>query len=184
MLDAYISKEDILKLLSETEEIGSLINKRAFQLSITKLKEHRKPKVIEIHGFKIKNKESLIWAINRYTENIRLKKNKSEAILYFEEFTKMNLSNRKYCLKEIEWGDWDEIKETREMDICDIVLSRKEIMKILNISKKTLIRYENGNIIKKFGSEVVLYVSGYKKGRCYIGYYSLKSIMENLTRCK
>ena len=43
MLNAYISKEDIDKLLKESVSINGLINKKDFQIAISLLREYKKP---------------------------------------------------------------------------------------------------------------------------------------------
>lgn len=45
MLNAYIDKEDVLRLLYETEDINGLINRSDFQKKIGNLKAKKKPKL-------------------------------------------------------------------------------------------------------------------------------------------
>ncbi len=64
-----------------------------------------------------------------------------------ERLTNMNFSNRRIELfKTDHWGEGD---ENERIDISDIVLDGKEIMKMLNISKPTYLRFEKLGFIQE-----------------------------------
>ena len=177
MLDSYIKIDDIKKLLDETGSINGLIKKSDFQKAITMIEEFRKPEIKPKN--RIKNRLHLISMIDSYKKNILDKKVKPEIIIYMERLTNMNFSNRRIELfKTDHWGEGD---ENERIDISDIVLDGKEIMKMLNISKPTYLRFEKLGLFKKYNFTVKLYVSGtVRLYRHSLTFYKLSDIASNL----
>ena len=95
------------------------------------------------------------------------------------EYEKNLTTNRRIELfKTDHWGEGD---ENERIDISDIVLDGKEIMKMLNISKPTYLRFEKLGLFKKYNFTVKLYVSGtVRLYRHSLTFYKLSDIASNL----
>ena len=68
MLDAWINRDDVLKLLDEAESIGDLLNRRRFIQRIHELKEYREPKKPKKH--RMNNIDHILPFVREYINRI------------------------------------------------------------------------------------------------------------------
>lgn len=180
MLNAYISKEDILKLLNETEDIGGFVNRSDFQKKIGTIKCIKQPKPKEVLKIRIKNREMLISSIEAYLSKANNQKIKPKIILYFEEQTKINLTNGKYVAYKT--GRTSE-EDGAKIDFNKMAIDANDVMQILNISKPTFLRFKKIGVIKKDSITINLYVNEIRKLQKFpIWCYNLEETKTNLER--
>ena len=73
MLDAWINRDDVLKLLDKSECVNNLLEKRGFIITLNNLKEHKKPKQTRNKN-RANNLNYIIPLINQYKLNHRKRK--------------------------------------------------------------------------------------------------------------
>lgn len=87
----------------------------------------------------------------------------------------IDLTDKKIKLYEDnEEGGEVEIKEN------DIVFDKLELMKILKVSKSTISRWINSDIIEKYIGEVHVKIDGCNDFECILWYYRLDDIKKNI----
>lgn len=175
MLNAYISKEEILKLLESSECINGMINKREFQQAILNIKEHKKPK--KEKKIRVNNAEYIIDNIKKYQKSIT--ENKKISYLYL--------------LKKNRFWQENDIDQINIFSCTDNRLLLKEnrcvgtlesLLNILQITKPTLKRWLQLKIITQkeeyieFESSVDNHIYGYT----VIEFYDLEEIKTILKR--
>ena len=178
MLNAYIDKEDVLRLLYETEDINGLINRSDFQKKIGNLKAKKKPKLEKGCNVRIKNRQKLIDSISNYINDVKAGKEKHEIRSYIETHAGVKIGRRSCCIIKV---DKETKKEIAKLDMDSFIVERDFIMKILKISKPTLLRFIEICIITQHVEYVNVYASGIlKKEKMCLFYYDLGEIKNNL----
>lgn len=166
MLNAYISKEDIIKLLNETEDIGGFVDRSSFQKNIGRLKSIKKPVLKK--KVRIKDREKLILAIDLYLTKVKDKIIKPQIIDFFEDVMKSGAPLESKIISI-------ENNRNQEISIFSIAIREKEVIAILNISKPTFSKYVEIGIIKKHKGKT-------EQFNFETDYYNLEEIKKNLER--
>lgn len=179
MLNAYISKDDVLKLLNETEDIEGFINRSDFQKKLGGLKGQKKPKTERGCSVCVKNRQSLIDSISSYIIDVKAGKTNHEIKSYIETHAGVRIGKRGYCIIKV---DRDTKKEIAQLDTDTFIVERDLIMQILKISKPTLLRFIEMCIISQHIEYVNIYTSGIlKRQQICLFYYDLGEIRNNLS---
>lgn len=179
MLDAYISREDVLKLLNETKDVSGFINRSDFQKKIGRLKGRKKPKLEIRHNIRIKNRQHLIDSISNYINDVKTGKVKHEVKSYIETHIGVKIGKRNYRIIKV---DKETKEEITQLNADELIVERGLIMQILGVSKPTLLRLIEICIISQHIEYVNIYASGMlKKEKAYLHYYDLNEIRNNLS---
>ncbi|WP_280201069.1 hypothetical protein [Bacteroides fragilis] len=178
MLNAYINKDDILKILNEIDSIGSFVNRSEFQKRIGRLKGVKPPKEKPVCDIRIKNRKYLINEIMSILDKARKGEIKTNFELYCESHLGCKLYGEKYRLVKL-----DNITkaEIYDLNAHGLVIDRDYIMEILHISKPTLLRLIKILIINQHAHWVNLYIGNTLKKRVFCIYcYDLEEVLSNL----
>ena len=181
MLNAYISKEDIDKLLKESVSINGLINKKDFQIAISLLREYKKPQPNRV-GNRINKAREIIANIIKYQNSVATGEEISD------------------IMKEALSGIVDKVHSVRYIKIYidrrtgdaekgrSAVGNTLKLAAILGVSVPTVHKWMKKNIIiRHIPHEVWYFISANKEisGRLYVPYYyDLEEIKNNLKRYK
>lgn len=171
MLDPYISKEDIMRLLNDWMGTKRLINRTDFQIALTKLKQYKKPQN-EI-GFKVNNAHSILQNITKYSNSDRCKELCNERRKY------LRIANDEY-FKFIDANTEEDLEE------WIIVETGRDLAIILGITEQTVVKWRNDGIIKRHYKGLE-YVCGTIRHIYWLKlgyYYNLNEITENIKSLK
>lgn len=171
MLDPYISKEDIMRLLNDWLGTKGLINRTDFQIALTKLKQYKKPQN-EI-GFKVNNAHSILQNITKYSNSDLCKE------ICSERRKRLRITNN----ERFEFIDTDTGKKMEEWTIIE---KGKDLATILGITEQTVIKWKSEGIIRRHNVELS-YTCGATRGAYWLKlgyYYNLNEIRENLRYLK
>jgi len=128
MMDKYIRKQDIFNLLESSSDVDGMINKKDFQLAVTRLKEYRKPKSTTPKNTRINYIDEHISSISNYL--LRVKEGVETSPLIFPEYLKDILKVSKRTVQRWEKSGIIE-KSGVYYDLSDI----KKRLKLLKTSK-------------------------------------------------
>ena len=193
MINAWIKKDDIRKILLKAKDVDGLINKREFQYALLECKEYKEPqKRRENKVNRVKNVHEIIGNINKYKRDF--KSGVFERHLQYKKDANTG-TDKKICschkegcfLRNIDLTDkkiklYEDNEEGGEVEIKenDIVFDKLELMKILKVSKSTISRWINSDIIEKYIGEVHVKIDGCNDFECILWYYRLDDIKKNI----
>lgn len=192
MLHPWIKIEDVYDLLQNTPSIDGLISKRDFQKALLKCKEYKQPleKIEKIKPYKVRNAHEIIGNINKYKRNFK-------GGVYWEAIKRMQ---QKFGDLYDEYGTDDEIGfDKNEIEIYEkrgntiVKIHEKDVVfyynadeiliSILKISRSTLLRWKNLNIIRpNIFKDAIIKIQGKKEIECTIHWYSLNDIKKNIEK--
>lgn len=170
MLNPYVKKEDILKLIENLTINSEYINRNELQRAISSSKEYKKPKEIKIYRPYniIGNENSINITIRRYRDYIEKNALSNEMYIFALE-----LGLTPPFLVEYNIGD-----KTINIPITDIVCKLETVGEILNISKGTYSRYKKEGYIQCFNKLTLIHGNG--KSIIPIKHYNISDIAYNL----
>lgn len=181
MLNAYINKEDINKLLDGVASVNGLISKKDFQKAVTLLKEYKKPQPNK-PGNKINKVRDIISNITKYQNAVAAGEKRSD--IMNESITGIDSGVHSIrCIK---------IYINRRIGSAEMgknaVIKTENIAAILGVSIPTIHKWIKKNIITRhIPSEIWYSISANKevRGRVYVPYYyDLEEIKNNLKHYK
>lgn len=195
MLNAYISKDEIIKLLESAESINGMINKREFQRALLGIKEHKKPKKKNEKVIKIRNARDIIGSITKYSNKAKLEIGECDIIKDLCELFEKDKIENTLSLFMTQKEEWDKAAIDRiayKVNYCNIVLQRDRLMGIFQISRPTLLKWLKIGIIVPHREFIVLAETHSNinkielKNYIHIGeyavYYDLEEIKRNIKK--
>jgi len=156
MLNAWINKNDIILLLDESDSIDNFIDKWTFIQKLNRLKEHKKPKPAKkIKKSTVNHAMEIINDIIRYQNDVRF----GYTINYFDKwlddnsFIGLEDENHDGTFRKL-FGDY--LIETLKIQ-CNKderylkmnIIPKRDLEKIINVSRRTIQRWENKNFIER-----------------------------------
>lgn len=179
MLNAYISKDEIQKLLESSECINGMINKREFQQAILGIKEHKKPK---------KEKVSRVNNVNIIIDNIKKYRNLIKCGVIESSVRKELIKNGIGRDSQLVGMCIDDRHGWGLLAEDDIVFTLRDLAKALGISTPTANEWKKKNIIIEHYVQEIKYRLEtdwvIKEGSILPSIiYSLNEIENNLKHC-
>lgn len=181
MLNAYISKDEINKLLDGAISVNGLISKKDFQKAVTLLKEYKKPQPNK-PGNKINRVRDIISNITKYQNAITTGEVRSDIMNEAITGIGTGVHSIRYIKIYID-------KRIGSTEMGKSAVGRtKSIAAILGISIPTVHKWIKKDIITRHTpGEVWYFIRANKevRGRVYIPYfYDLEEIKNNLKHYK
>lgn len=183
MLHPWIKIEDVCDLLQNTPSIDGLISKRDFQKALLKCKEYKQPskKIERAKSYKVRNAHEIIGNIHKY-------KKKFKGGVYLEAVKRMlqrcgDLHDEDELCDDIEIYEkrGDNLVKIHEKDVVFYYNADETLIDILKISKSTLLRWKNMNIIRlNIFKDAIIKMQGKEEIECDIYWYSLNDIKKNI----
>lgn len=171
MLNPYVKKDDILKLVEKLAGENGYINKRDLQKAITFTKEYKKPKENkEKRGdvYRPYNREHIIKCIEDY--KISIQKDITQSMIY------------KYLILCDLKPQYQIVYNNEVIPIEDIVFNIQDIRGITKISKGAQASLsKSGYFIKHEGNLKVSHQNGNSTIPCT--FYRLSEFLENVKGC-
>lgn len=167
MLDAYISKRDVMKLLADWTDTKGLINRTDFQIALTKLQQYKKPQ--NKIGFKVNNAHCILQNIAKYPNSKRCKDVHSER-------------QQRLRITDNERLGFIDTATGQRIEDWAMVETGKDLAAILGITEQTVIKWKSEGIIKRHDARL-LYVHGTAQGTYWLElgyYYDLDEIRKNI----
>lgn len=169
MLDAYIKKDDALRLVNDMLTIKGFINRADLQREIIKLQQYKKPQ--NETRFKVNNAHDILRDIARHPHSNLCKE------VCNERRERLGVPNNEYF-------KFIDVDTGRKIEEWEIVETGKELAVILGITEQTVTKWKNEGMIRRHNKELV-YVCGKNRGTYWLRfgyYYDLNEIREVL-RC-
>jgi len=151
MLNAWIKKDDILKLLNDCEIIEGMIDRKGFQVAVSKMKEYKKPKPKPKPKLECKLRinyvDECISRIVDYRNNVKYGIEKDYFSKNLEESTE-DLELKKFIMKHFTSGN------ISKLFVRMNVVPKKYLKDILKVSQRTIQRWEKKEIIEEIGFDL------------------------------
>lgn len=176
MLNAWISKNDILSILSKCKRNDNLLEKRQFIIEINRLKEYKKHKrTKKLHINYISDIKTSIY-------NYKLSVERKYMIGYFENyFNNLNEYQKehfKMLFSSYEGYEWYKC-ELDKKSYANIIPANN-LKDIIKVSNRTILRWRKKGIIRKRIERIYEYQNGEIKRSSTFYYYDLSEIEEKI----
>lgn len=165
MLDPYIKKDDVLRLVNEMLSIQGLVNRADLQRGIIELQQYKRPQVRI--GFKVNNANDILRNIEKYLKGKPCKE------ICNERRKRVHIPDNEY-FAFVDVGTGGKIEEWA------IVESGKELAAILGVTEQTVTKWKREDIIRR---HELYYTCGTIRDmyRLKFGYYyNLSEIKETI----
>jgi len=169
MLDAWINKDDILRILSKSETVDNCIERISFIQSLERLNGTKKPRTKYSIYFAIQNIEKYINDVSKHPNNRYM-------------FKKLKIMIEKYGDRI--WYKWHNVMEStlpkkhnfKNYDECmNEMIPKKYFYPLIKLSKRTIARWTREGIIKKHRISV---------NGLHFEYYIISEILNSLKAIK
>lgn len=171
MLDPYISKEDVMRLLNRWSDLDGLINRIEFQTEVTRLRQYKKPQ--NKKKFKVNNAHDILQNIAKYSNSSH----------YKEKYSKRR---KRLGVNDDENIRFTDINTGINIEEWSIVEAGTDLAEILGITVQTVTKWKDKGIIERYYGKVS-YCYGAESDECYFRfgyYYNLNKIREAIMRLK